>query len=107
MRMPHPGDVRDAEKNRRSVTAVPRSGSRAMRMSGTEVSAAGDQQVAGRRRAAAVLAEELGQHQRDADLRELGGLEVEGSQRNPAAGAAGRRAEEQHVDEQRQAGRDR
>ena len=61
-----------------------------------------DQQVARRRRAAPVLAEELREHQRHADLGEFRRLKVEGPQRNPAARAAGRRAEEQHVDEQPQ-----
>ena len=63
-----------------------------------------DQKIAIRRRAAAVLAEELREDQRHADFGEFRGLKVERSQRYPAARAAGRRAEEQHVDEQPQQG---
>ena len=50
----------------------------------------GHEQVACRRSAAAVLAEKLREHERHADFGEFRGLKVEGSQRNPAAGAAGR-----------------
>ena len=81
-----------------SVTAVPRSGSRAIRMSGIAASSPRDQQVARRRRAAAVLAEELRQHERDADLGEFRGLEVEGPSEIQRRAPPADRAEEQHVD---------
>ena len=48
---------------------------------------------------AAVLAEELGEHQRHADLGELRRLEVERAERDPAPRAHLHVAEEQHVEQ--------
>ncbi len=61
---------------------------------------AGDQQIAARDRAAAALAEELGEHQRDRRLGELRRLQVERPEVDPAPRSAAHDAEEQHVDEQ-------
>ena len=61
---------------------------------------AADGQVAGVRGPAPAVAEQLGEDEGEADLHELGRLQVEEGQRNPAPSAAAHDSEEQHVHEQ-------
>ena len=68
---------------------------------GNEGQPAADCEVHPRRRAA-ILAEELGEHQGDSHLSELGRLKVDEFQENPAARAHLHMAEKQDVDEQRE-----
>ena len=68
---------------------------------------AGHHQVAGIARAAAVLAEEHRQHQRQRDAAELRRLQVERPDVDPAGGVELRRPLEEHVDEERRSGRRR
>ena len=99
----HAGEIGDREKDRQQ------------RDGRAEIGLLGDQQerkhgetTANREvapaRGAAVLAEELGEHESDTDLGEFRWLQVDGFEGNPAPGAHHDRSEEQHVDEQRQHG---
>jgi len=54
----------------------------------------------GRPASGAAVAEQLGQYEREPELHELGGLQVEQGQRDPAPAAAAHHAEDQHVHQQ-------
>jgi hypothetical protein len=99
----HPGQISHGEKNRHQRDRGAEIGLLVDQHERNQREDAADREVAPGR-SAAVFAEELGQHERDGDLGELGRLQVEARERNPPPGAHHGGAEEQHVDQQRQDG---
>ena len=83
-----------------SVTAVPRSGCFADENERHEEEESGDDEIAVIAGAAAVLAEVHGENEREHHPAELGRLEVEETERNPARRPAGADTADEHVQQE-------